>query len=870
MEGDKAQPFEDFIQWAPRLIGDFDEADRNLADARQLFSALNDSRAISLWNPDNRPLTDFEKQYLKFYNSLYRYYSSMIGTLLECKQAYPGLICRMASIGIEKFSERLPWEKVIFTGFNAVTAAEEKIMDFLYSVGKAQFLWDADAYYLNDKDQEAGDFLRKSLKKWGGKEFNWVATDLTRQPRHIYITGVPNNISQASLAGEIVKKLDAFDERSAIVLQDENLLIPLLYSLPENAGELNITMGLPLTQTPFADMLALVFRMHLNKEKFTQNRRNGGRLFYFRDVLSVLHHPYVASMAEGLMKGDGFVFERIVQSIAGGNKVFLSADEILDPGTGLFSAHAGFLRPFFHGWSDPLKTLGAMKEITGILRDYLISEQRTIELEYIYSFSSLVYRLDDLLRTYPGTVKSLSTLFSLYNQMVRSVTLPFSGEPVRGLQIMGMLETRGLDFENLIMLSCNENLLPKGGKVNSFIPADLRLEFGLPTHRHKDAVYAYHFYRLLQRAKNIHLVYNSETGEFGEGEISRFLQQVSGELKRSNPLAEISEEILVLAPSPDNTYRGISIPKDDSILSSIRKKAEKGFSPTSLNNYRACTLKFYFSDLAEIKEPEEMEEEIDNRILGNIVHAALKKSFEGFIGKELDAGMIAALKPGLDSIIEEACKKEFAGRDVRFGRNLLLLKVARIMLRRFVESESRNVNHLRQSGKSLQIIGLEQHLERRLTINTGSEVQDIRIRGFADRIDSIGGQLRIIDYKTGSTDKKRTSLKDWGQLVADPSTDHAFQLLMYIWLYFPRVKNALPLQAGILSLRKISEGLTAVSVPGNNENEAQMNIASAEILKFETKLKEILSAIFDASLKFTQTSDLKTCANCPYLNLCGR
>ena len=868
-ERENAQSFEDFIQWAPRLVSDFDEIDRNLADARQIFSALNDSRAISLWNPDNRPLTDFEKQYLRFYNSLFGYYSNLVSNLLEHKQGYTGLINRMASLGIEKFCDRLPWEKVIFTGFNELSASEENVMDFLHARGKAEFLWDADAFYLNDPDHEAGEFLRHNLKKWGGKVFNWVTTDLTEEPKTIRITGVPNNISQAGLAGEIVKKLGTFDERTSIVLQDENLLIPLLYSLQEDAGELNITMGLPLAQTPLGDMLSLVFRMHLNKEKFTLNRRNGARLFYFRDVLAVLRHPYTSYMATGLMKGDDFVYNRIVESVAKGNKVFISSEQILNPDTGLFSAHADFLRPVFTGWTDPGNALGSIKEIIGSLRDHLIPEQGAIELEYLYGFSRLIFRLDEILRTYAGTVKSLNTLFCLYSQLLKSVSLPFSGEPLRGLQIMGMPETRGLDFENVVMLSCNEGMLPKGRQGYSFIPADLKLEFGLPSFRRKDTVSAYHFYRLLQRAKNIHLIYNSETGEFGGGEISRFLQQVSGELMKANPYAEITEEIMVLPLSPVMPT-DINIPKDENLFRLLRKKAEKGFSPTSLNNFRTCRLKFYFSDLAELKEPEEMEEEIDNRILGNIVHEALKNLYGGLIGKNLEPGMITSLKSRLDTVIDMACTKEFSGRDVKFGRNLLLVRVAKIMIRRFLESEFRTINALKDNAENFSITGLEQHLDRRIEMHIGLEKLNIRIRGFADRIDTAGGVIRIIDYKTGSTDKRRTSLKDWGQLITDPAIDHAFQLLMYIWLYFPRVKSGASMQAGIMSLRRINEGLMAVSVPSSAPGDPQTTFSSQDMNEFEIKLKEILSAIFDPSIQFTQTTDLKTCTTCPYLDICGR
>ncbi|MEI7491053.1 MAG: PD-(D/E)XK nuclease family protein [Bacteroidota bacterium] len=870
IEQEKAQAFEDFIQWAPQLLNDFDEVDRYLTDARQLFSALTDTRAISVWNPENRPLTDFEKQYLRFYNSLYPYYSMIVDDLLKNKQAYPGLMYRMASLGIEKFSEKLPWEKVVFVGFNSLTAAEEKVMEVLHRLGKSEFLWDADTYYLNDQGHEAGEFLRHNLKKWGGREFRWISSGIAANPKTIRITGVPNNVSQAVLAGEIVKTANTFDERTVVVLHDEKLLIPLLYSLPGEAREMNITMGLPLSQTPLIDLISVVFRMQLNREKFASNRGKGTRQFYFRDVLALLRHPYVSGMATRLMEGNHFVFDSILESVSQGNKVFISSDEILDPGTGLFSFNASFLKPFLSDWHSPVEAVLALKEIIGSLRDHLITEKGSLELEYLFSFSKIIHQLEGLFKAYPEAVKTTQTLAGLLKQAAENVTLPFYGEPLKGMQVMGLMETRGLDFDTIIMLSCNENLLPRGRTGNTFIPLDLKLEFKLPTYRQKDAVYAYHFYRLLQRAKTIHLLYNSEPGEFGGGEMSRFLQQILSELKNANSSADIKEELLVMTPSPSNLTPGISIEKDHTIECLLKEKAEKGFSPTALNNFRACPLKFYFSDIAGLKEPDEMEEEIDNRILGNIVHNALHRLYKGFAGQELDVSAISRMKSGADKAIDEACGKEFSGRDVNYGRNLLLVRVGKMMLKRFLDSEIKTIQSFKEEGEYISIIGLEQRLERSIDLPLAGKQVSVKIKGFADRIDAGRKFIRIIDYKTGSTDKKRTKVDSWAGFATDPSKDHAFQLLAYCWMYSPRVKNAAGITAGIISLRKLKEGLITVAVPSAEDGDSQDKLSAADLAAFETSLKQVLFSIFDKATGFTQTADLSVCSYCSYKNICGR
>ncbi|MCX6282834.1 MAG: PD-(D/E)XK nuclease family protein, partial [Bacteroidetes bacterium] len=383
-------------------------------------------------------------------------------------------------------------------------------------------------------------------------------------------------------------------------------------------------------------------------------------------------------------------------------------------------------------------------------------------------------------------------------------------------------------------------------------------------------VYAYHFYRLLQRAKTIHLLYNSEPGEFGGGEMSRFLQQVLSELKVANSSADIKEELLVMTPAPSNLAPEISVEKDEAVTSLLKEKAEKGFSPTALNNFRACPLKFYFSDLAGLREPDEMEEEIDNRILGNIVHNALHRLYKEYTGKELDVAAISQMKSVADKAIDEACGKEFNGRDVNYGRNLLLVRVGKMMLKRFLDSEIQAIKSFRENGEEISIIGLEQRLERSIDLPVAGNIISVKIKGFADRIDASREFIRIIDYKTGSTDKKRTKVNSWVEFATDPAKDHAFQLLAYCWLYSPRVRNGSFVMAGIISLRKLKEGLITVSVPSSEGESTLDKLTATDLTEFETSLKHVLLAIFDTTAGFGQTKDLSVCSYCSFKNLCGR
>ncbi len=301
IEGKDTQPFEEFINWGQQLLQDFNEIDSYLADPEQLFGYLSDARALSLWNLDQQPLTDFQKNYLRFYNSLFTYYTKLSERLLPGKQVYAGMLLRQTADQIEGLSQNMPWNRIIFAGFNALTKAEEMIIEALVISGKAEMIWDADNYYLLDENQEAGDFLRNWVKKWKTGDFHWIENDFAIHEKNITVTGVPYNIGQVKFCGEILSMIpeaDVNSEDTAVVLMDEQLLIPLLNSLPGNVNELNITMGLSLKQSPLFSFFDAIFQMHENRERFQQSSTDGKIKFYFRDVLRILQHPSMIKMSD--------------------------------------------------------------------------------------------------------------------------------------------------------------------------------------------------------------------------------------------------------------------------------------------------------------------------------------------------------------------------------------------------------------------------------------------------------------------------------------------------------------------------------------------------------------------------------------------
>ena len=869
IEEKNAQAFEEFLRWGPQLLSDFNEIDRYMADAGELFTTLTEARAISLWNLDGQPLTEFEKKYLQFYQSLHGYYQKLTSRLIAKNHAYQGLIFRHAAQNIETSKDMLPWRHVVFAGFNALTKAEEHIISVLRNNGKATLLWDADRYYLDNLQQEAGDFLREWMHKWPVKEPRWICSDFATSDKQIEIIGSPDPVGQVKYCGQLLKefaKNGQASEKTAVVLLDEGLLIPLLNSVPDEVDALNITAGLPLKQTPIASLFETVFQLHLHTAQFTYLVSKGLRKYYYKDVLKLLQHPYVLRMAQGMMNGNRFVFDDVTDKIRLGHQIFIGIEDVVSPDSGLFSANLTFLESMFSPWGKPSDALTCFKAMIETLRT---SGMKTMEMEYLFAFSGIVHQLGNLLSDFSSDLK-IPAFYELYQQVITATSLPFYGEPLKGVQLMGMLETRTLDFENLVILSCNEDLLPSGKINSSFIPFDLKRSFGLPTYRHKDSVYAYHFYRLIQRAEHVWILYNTEPDQLGGGDRSRFLRQIVSELPSFNPRITIRESILT-APLPKGELQPvIEIPKTGQNLASLEEKAVKGFSASSLNLYRNCPLKFYFSEIEGIKEPEDVDDTIDPAVLGSAVHEALNKLYKPFINQPLTKDNLSSMEKVSEGAVDSAFAKKFKGSDITYGKNLLLVSVAKLMIKRFLQYESGQVEELAKSGRSCTVAFLEQLIETSILIPYGGKDLQVRLKGFVDRVDKMDGWWKIIDYKTGTTEAKQVKVKDWDDLVRNPDLNIGFQLLVYGYLLGCRFQNPVSSSAGIVSLKRINAGFTPVSVPGDDPGKLTSMLNETSNGRFEEVIRIILTDVYDVTKPFTQTNDPGICERCPYINLCGR
>lgn len=891
-EGANARPFEEFIRWAPVLINDFNEIDSYYADSDELFNYLNEIRAIELWNPSGRELSGVQSQYLSFWKSLGNLYRQFSAFLKQKKHVYQGLAYRIAA---EKVQSNLQDgnEKIggplLFVGFNALTKAEEMVIQQFIFRGKTEILWDGDQYYFENKNQEAGKFLRKYLnsqtlqneKGKSGIHFSPFAgningeivlplgKDLVEHPKEIEIIGTSGNIAQAKIAGEILSSLydpkNSLSENSdflntAVVLSDESLLIPVLNSIPEKVEKINITMGYPLKNTPLHDFWNAAFQLHENIRI-----SSGNRYFYHKNIIQILSHPFLAYPGE--MAG---FFYKIISEIKQKNRIYLSREElekIAEP----FGKKEEFkqIQSLFSDWkNNPMIAIE-----TAI---YFIKRkigEKNMEAEFLSRYLEIFHQVQSLEKQYQ-VITDLRTLRIIFNQLVGGYTAPFSGEPLNGLQIMGMLETRTLDFETVILLSANEDILPSGKKQNSFIPLDLKKQFGLPTYNDRDAIFAYHFYRLLQRAKKVFLLYNndiSKSSGMGGSEKSRFIAQIKEELPRVNPGIKITEKIHSFSTIQKNEIN-LNIIKNEQIFIRLNEISNRGFSPTAINTFLNCPLDFYYKYIVGLREGQEVEETIEAAVFGDFVHEALQNLYIPFVGKIISAGDLEQRKKDCEEITKTAFLSKYSERDLSFGKNLLALKVAEKLIGTLLKQEIDFLKKLELNGEFLTLLDLEKELETKIFIDD----KPVKIKGKADRIDMMGQTIRIIDYKTGNVFPADLKIENIEITSFEKQKPKAVQLLMYAMIYSKHtnslqyksgVKNNFltllergmgseMISPGIISMRKLSEGFLPLTIAGSEA------IENNSLVDFEKELGKIIADMYNPVLPFAHSHESKYCEYC--------
>lgn len=860
-EGSAASDFDGFYGWGRGLIRDFEDIDQYLIKPETLFTYLSESKAMTLWNMDQRPLTDFETKYLRFFNSLTAYYEEYTRDLTGRKNAYHGLACRTIAERPEAYCDAVQWDHIIFAGFNALTPAQRTMIRYFIKAEKAEILWDADAYYLENANQEAGLFIRKYKEDRSLGGFHEITDHFKTSARNITIAGVPRFTAQANLAGSILRNLTetgdpAILNKTAVVLADESLLLPLLNAIPPEAGDFNITMGFPLQQSPVYSLFDSIFEMHVHA---IEGKTAGEPRFYFRHLLEVLQHSYIQYLAGQQ------TLASIIADIRNSNKPFIGISDLKanknEPDSPGELLHLLMKKPAsVYGFTQQLAgIINTLKNglTTGAEKERKINQA---ENEILYNIALIINRLQ-IFAGKADYIGELRTLHTLFRESAAASPVAFYGEPLKGIQVMGMLETRVLDFENIILVSANEDILPSARSHNSFIPFEIRCEFGLPTHHEQQAVFAYHFYRLLQRCTNAWLIYNAEADELGGGEKSRFLSQIMHELPAYSPLNQISE----IRPAFDTklgTPGEITVQKDEAILEKLTAISRKGISPTAITQYLNCSLKYYFNYVLGLGETEEVEETMDFRTLGTIIHEVVQRFFEPFVGSFPTEHDYRQMQQQAGEAIAEALQKHFHGGETTKGRNLLIIKVAEVWIRRFLEMEA-EAGYNPANGDHL--IALEKPLTAPLNIDVpGQGKITVTLKGTADRIDRVNGHTRIIDYKTGKVEARSLKINDVAAVFvpAKEIKEKALQLFFYLYLAGKERIATDDFSAGIITFRSLKDGYLPLLVTDAGNQDA--------LEAFENELTGLLEGLFDPGVPFAQTPFREHCSNCPYKAICNR
>ncbi len=818
---DEKEEFDTFSNWAQTLIYDFNEIDRYCIDHKSFFTYLSGIQDLNHWYLQTEK-TDLVQNYIKFWESLQEYYSAYVEQLTAKKIGYQGLLYRKASEAIVEYANNESRTHIL-VGFNALNNAEQTIFQTLLSTGLGEAYWDADRFFIDNKYHEASLFLRNYQQQWEyykNNPFKWINDNFSKD-KEIDLIGVPKNIGQAKSVGELLKKIPASDiENTALVLADEALLQPLLNSLPDTIPSINITMGLPLRAVPISGFFELLFNLH---------KKPSQKGFYFKSVLEVLN-----SLPAKRILGE--VAHKLAASITSKNIVYITSDWLSEE----IGKEVEALSLFFEPWKEVSVALENCSRIIRLLKDS-VDEQNELELEYVYHFHLIFNKLSGLYKEHTF-LNSIPSLHALYKDILSSETLDFSGEPFRGLQFMGMLESRCLDFETVIITSVNEGILPSGKSTNSFIPYDLKRAYNLPTYKEKDAIYTYHFYRLIQRAKKVYLLYNTEDEGVGGGEKSRFLLQLEID-KRPNHNVK---HYLISSDIPKHSDSSLEVKKNEDVITKLKVLAAHGLSPSALTSYLRNPIDFYYKYVLGVQEMDQVEETIAANTLGTVIHNALENFYKPLEGAFLTLEKLQNMIENIETELQYQFKKEYSELDITFGKNLLIFEVAKRYIFNFLKSEEKLLNN----GVKLKILSIESTLKAKLDI---PELDfPIYIKGKVDRIDELDGQVRVIDYKTGKVTRNEIVLMDWELITEDYKYSKAIQVLAYAYMYHKEQHVVNSFEGGIISFKNLQEGFLKFGTKQSVRGKIDHQITSDVFDQFMMQLKQLILEIFEIETPFIQ------------------
>ena len=875
-ETQSTETLDDFYFWGEMLISDFDDADKNKVDTDKLFSNLQDLRNIMddytfiddeqeeairqfFQNFSIERRTALKERFISLWDVLGNIYKGFRESLASQNIAYEGMMYRHVIEHLDV--DKLPYEKYVFVGFNVLSKVEHTLFTQLKDAGKAVFYWDYDEFYMKENRQavthEAGEFIRRNLRDFPSPLSGELFKNLSKPKEVHYIASSTENAQARYLPQWIRNNLTTPEKETAVVLCNEALLQPVLHSLPAEVKHVNITMGFPLSQTPVYSFLIALLELHTHGFNFKSGR------YTFQSVVTLLKHPYTRQLT-----GQAELLEK---ELTRNNRFYplpgeLGKDEFL---TRLFTPLSGNLNLC-------IRLSETLQQVAGIYQANTSGTEDTDAFNQLYRESlfkayTTINRFRTLIEEDELTVQS-ETFRRLLVKVLSATNIPFHGEPAIGMQVMGVLETRNLDFRHLVLLSVNEGQLPKSGGDSSFIPYNLRKAFGMTTIEHKIAVYAYYFYRLLQRAERITLMYNTSSDGLNRGEWSRFMLQFL--IEWPHP---ITRQFLEAGQSPQGTSP-ITVEKTSDVmrrmqsLFDVRTNPKAKFSPSALNYYLDCPLKFYYRYVAGLSAPDEVSAEIDSATFGSIFHYAAEHIYKDLTthGKVINKEALETLlrnEVKLQDYVDTAFKKLFFNvpqneKPEYNGVQLINSAVIARYLKQLLQNDLRYA--------PFTFIASEMEVDEPIDIQTPKGVIKSRIGGIIDRMDSKDGTLRIVDYKTGGDADTPPHVESL--FIPDKKrSNYVFQTFLYAAIMC-RKQPTMKIAPALLYIhRAATETYSPVIQMGEprKPKEAVEDFSKYE-KEYRERLQGLLEEIFNPEKSFTQTEIIEKCTYCDFKALCKR
>lgn len=918
----KRQGRDNLLSWLPTLLKDFSNIDQNLVDAKQIFSNLADIERLKEWDLDDLRRIETEvklKYYFEFWDRLYEIYTNFRQILLAQNKAYTGMMYRHLAENTQTLLvENAEFEHFVFVGFNAFNKSEEKIISQLLAKNKATLLWDTDSFYMEHTgENRAANSLKRYKKEWfatNPSAWLWQENNLLRTKKDIITIETGNFSLQAKVAAQLIDQWDSEKPRkTVVVLPDESLLLPLLHSIDRE--NYNITMGLNLQSSTLFNLITVLFEMQQNRKlkKWIFRGENGEEekhtiLYHYAQVQKILNHPFIRKYEQLLIKDLGLdinhsFIRAATKYIVRYNKVHLKAWELKKLPEILLAnekdeAYKATIMPLYELLKEPLKILfsswniqniyGVSKRIQKLMEFFeAVYEKNTDDLErfYIRKFKYLFRKLRKILQKKEYNL-DFRTFKNFLFQLVRDERIPFESSRDSRLQIMGFLETRTLDFEQIIVLAANEGTFPQGKKTQSLIPFDVAQNFGLPTYEDYEAMQSYYFFRLLQRAKKLALVYCSSKTQAGGGsnEISRYALQIEHDLALKNPNIRIEKLSAAFENAQNTDLEDLNVEKTPEIIASIEERLQEQISPTAIDSFIRCSLQYYFSYVAGIREAKEVVEDIEADSMGVIIHSVLEEVFnntneQGFITIDI---LKEELKNVEKRVAESLQKNVQYVQDAMIGNNLIAKEAAIYYIKDFLEQQIEELEQQELGRQEFEILSLENKEERKkilpaeMIYQYNEKTLPVRIRGIVDRVDKLGSALRIIDYKTGSVDKKDLMIdeKNFLEITQNKDLSKARQLWLYRYLLLKNLqsnpqwgaqKGEFAVEAGIYSMRKKDMSFMKLSVAKDEWLKEDVFFE-----KTEKWIGEVIKEMLDTDKSFKKTDDIEVCKYCQYQNICGR